>query len=130
MPSDNDVLLTYMAHVCFYVCCGDCVGVCVNVCCVTSIGENSVFLALEYVVCLCRRCDVMDVVFSVCIVRRSALLFIVRSRLLVYSAGSDVNRMQVVLSRKKFMLVSPYSCMYFLAALVLVCMDVIVISSA
>ena len=28
----------------------------------------------------------------------SALLFIVRSRLLVYSAGSDVNRVQVVLS--------------------------------
>ena len=29
----------------------------------------------------------------------SALLFIVRSRLLVYSAGSGVNRLQVVLSR-------------------------------
>ena len=28
----------------------------------------------------------------------SALLFIVRSRLLVYSAGSGVNRVQVVLS--------------------------------
>ena len=28
----------------------------------------------------------------------SALLFIVRARLLVYSAGSDVNRVQVVLS--------------------------------
>ena len=28
----------------------------------------------------------------------SALLFIVRSRLLVYAAGSDVNRVQVVLS--------------------------------
>ena len=27
----------------------------------------------------------------------SALLFIVRSRLLVYSAGSDVNRVQVIL---------------------------------
>ena len=33
----------YMAHVCFYVCCSDCVG------------------------------DVMDVVFSVCIVRRGAV---------------------------------------------------------
>ena len=31
-------------------------------------------------------------------VDRSALLFIVRSRLLVYSAGSGVNRVQVVLS--------------------------------
>ena len=43
--------------------------------------------------------NVMDVVFSVCIVRRGALgarvrvvLFILRSRLLLYSAGSGVNR--------------------------------------
>ena len=28
---------------------------------------------LKYVVCLCRGCDVMDVVFSVCIVRRGAV---------------------------------------------------------
>ena len=28
---------------------------------------------LKYVVCLCRGCDVMDVVFSVCIVRRGAI---------------------------------------------------------
>ena len=34
----------------------------------------------------------------VCVVMGSALLFIVRSRLLVYSAGSGVNRVQVVLS--------------------------------
>ena len=33
-----------------------------------------------------------------CVAMGSALLFIVRSRLLVYSAGSDVNRVQVVLS--------------------------------
>ena len=33
-----------------------------------------------------------------CIVMGSALLFILRSRLLVYSAGSRVNRVQVVLS--------------------------------
>ena len=33
-----------------------------------------------------------------CIAMGSALLFIVRSRLLVYSAGSGVNRVQVVLS--------------------------------
>ena len=32
-----------------------------------------------------------------CIAMGSALLFIVRSRLLVYSAGSGVNRVQVVL---------------------------------
>ena len=33
-----------------------------------------------------------------CVVMGSTLLFIVRSRLLVYSAGSGVNRVQVVLS--------------------------------
>ena len=33
-----------------------------------------------------------------CVAMDSALLFIVRSRLLVYSAGSGVNRVQVVLS--------------------------------
>ena len=32
-----------------------------------------------------------------CVAMDSALLFIVRSRLLVYSAGSGVNRVQVVL---------------------------------
>ena len=36
-----------------------------------------------------------------CVTMGSALLFIVRSRLLVYSAGSGVNRVQVVLSRQK-----------------------------
>ena len=46
-----------MAHVCFYVCCSDCVGVCGYVCCVVAVVEN----------------DVMDVVFSVCIVRRGAV---------------------------------------------------------
>ena len=35
---------------------------------------------------------------SGCVAMGSALLFIVRSWLLVYSAGSDVNRVQVVLS--------------------------------
>ena len=33
-----------------------------------------------------------------CVAMGSALLFIVRSRLLVYSAGSGVNRVQVILS--------------------------------
>ena len=33
-----------------------------------------------------------------CVAMGSALLFIVRSRLLVYSAGAGVNRVQVVLS--------------------------------
>ena len=64
----------YMAHVCFYVCCSECVGVCGNVCFVAAVVKNSVFFSLgvlKYAVCLCR--DVMDVVFSVCIVRRGAV---------------------------------------------------------
>ena len=68
----------------------------------------------------------------------SALLFIVRSRLLVYSAGSGVNSVQVVLSgfsMRLFCFVQAktlcrYGCMYFLAALVIVCVDVMVMSSA
>ena len=32
-------------------------GVCGNVCCVAAVVKNSVFLALKYVVCLCRGCD-------------------------------------------------------------------------
>ena len=66
------------------------------------------------------------------------LLFIGWSRLLVYSAGSGVNRVQVVLSgfSKRLLCfvqaetLCRYGCMYFLAALVLVCVDVIVMSSA
>ena len=73
-----------------------------------------------------------------CVSMGSGLLFIVRSRLLVYSAGSGVNRVQVVLSgfrKRLFCFVQAktlygYGCMHFLAALVLVCVDVMVISSA
>ena len=58
--------------------------------------------------------------------------------LLVYSAGTGVNRAQVVLSGFSMRLVCyvqantlcRYGCMYFLAALVLVCVDVLVMSSA
>ena len=61
-----------------------------------------------------------------CVAMGSALLFIVRSRLLVYSAGSGVNRVQVVLSgfsKRLFCFVQAktlcmYGCMYFLGALV------------
>ena len=68
-----------------------------------------------------------------CVAMGSALLFIVRSRLLIYSAGSGVNRVQVVLSgfsKRLFCFVHAktvcrYGCMYFLAALVLLCVDVI-----
>ena len=64
-----------------------------------------------------------------CVAMGSALLFIVWSRLLVYSACSGVNRVQVVLSgfsKRLFCFVQAktlcrYGCMYFLAALVLVC---------
>ena len=66
----------------------------------------------------------------VCIAMDSALLFIVRSRLLVYSGGSSVNRVRVVLSGFNMRWLSfvqektlcGYGCMYFLTALVLVCM--------
>ena len=64
--------------------------------------------------------------------------FIFRSRLLLYSARSRVNRVQVVLSRFIVILfcfiqaktLCMYGCMYFLAALMLVCVDVMVMSSA
>ena len=61
------------------------------------------------------------------------VLFIFRSRLLLYSAGSVVNRVQVVLSGFSVRLfcfgktktLCRYGCRDFLAALVLVCVDVI-----
>ena len=72
-----------------------------------------------------------------CVAMGSALLFIVRSRFLVYAAGFGVNKVQVVcrdLVRGCFVL--PRQKLYvgmvvcILAALVLVCVDVIVMSSA
>ena len=73
-----------------------------------------------------------------CVAMRSAVLFILRSRLLLYSAGSGVNRVHVVLSGfsvRLFCFVQTktlcmYGCMYFFAALVLGCVDVMVMSSA
>ena len=58
--------------------------------------------------------------------------------MLLYSAGSGENRVQVVLtgfSVRVFCFVQEktvyrYGCMYFLAALVLVCVDVMVMSLA
>ena len=72
-----------------------------------------------------------------CVAMGSALMFIWRSRLLLYSAGSGVNRVQVVLSEFSVILfcfvqgktVCRYGCMYFLSALVLVCVDAMVMSS-
>ena len=64
-----------------------------------------------------------------CVGMDSAVLFILRSRLLLHSAGSGVNRIQVVLSGFSVRLICfvqaktlcMYGCMYFLAALVLAC---------
>ena len=50
-------------------------GVCGNVCCVAAVVKNSVFFSigvLGSMLCVCVG-DVMDVVFSVCIVRRGAV---------------------------------------------------------
>ena len=68
----------------------------------------------------------------------SAVLFILRSRLLLYSAGSGVNRVQVVLAGFSVRLfcfvqaktVCRYGCMYFLPVLVFLYVDVMVMSSA
>ena len=73
-----------------------------------------------------------------CVAMGSTVLFIFRSRLLLYSAGSGVNRVQVILSGFSVRLfcfvqvktLCRYGCMYFLAALLLVCVDVMVMSSA
>ena len=73
-----------------------------------------------------------------CIAMGSAVLFIFRSRLLLYSASSGVNRVQVVLSGfsvRLFCFVQAktlfkFGCMYFLAAPMLVCVDVMVMPSA
>ena len=62
----------------------------------------------------------------------AVFLYILRSRLLFYSTGSGVNRVQVVMYIYSVRLlcfvqdffICRYGCMYFLAALVLVCVDV------
>ena len=64
-----------------------------------------------------------------CVAMDSAVLFMLWSRLLFYSVGFGVNRVQVVLSGfsvRLFCFVQAktlcmWGCMYFLAALVLVC---------
>ena len=73
-----------------------------------------------------------------CVAMGNAVLCILRSRLLVYSAGYGVNRVQVVLSGFSMRLfcfvqaktVCRYGCIYLLAALALVCVDVMLMSSA
>ena len=68
----------------------------------------------------------------------SAVSFILRSILLLYSAGSRVNIVQVVLSGFSVRLfcfaqdffICRYGCMYFLDTIVLVCVGVMVMSSS
>ena len=80
---------------------------------------------------------VWSIIFG-CVAMGSAVLFILRSRLHLYSSGSGVSRVKVVLSGfsvRLFCFVQEntlcrYGCMYFLASLVLVCIDVMVMSSA
>ena len=74
----------------------------------------------------------MPITFG-CVAMGSAVSFISRSRLFLYSAGSGMNRVQVVLSGFSVILfyfvqtktLCRYGCIYFLGALVLVCADVI-----
>ena len=71
-----------------------------------------------------------------CVAMGSTVLFIFRSRMLLYSARSGVNRVQVVLCGFSMILfcfvhakpVCRYGCMYFLVALMLVCVAVMVMS--
>ena len=73
-----------------------------------------------------------------CVAMGSAVLFNFRFRLLLYSAGSGVNRVQVILSGFSVRLlcfveaktICRYGCIYVLVALVLVCVGVMVMSSA
>ena len=66
-----------------------------------------------------------------CVSMGSAVLFILRSKLLLYSSGSGVNRVQVILSEfsvRLFCFVQAktlcrYGCMSVLAALVHVCRE-------
>ena len=53
-----------------YVCCSDSVGVCENVCCVAAVVKDSGSLSLGVLRNMLHVCvrDVMDVVFTVCIV--------------------------------------------------------------
>ena len=57
-----------MAQVFIYFCCSDCG----NVCCVTDIVKDSGFLSLGVLKHVCVS-DVIDVVFSVCTVRRGVV---------------------------------------------------------
>ena len=90
-----------------------------------------------YVLYASFRSKVRPITFG-CVAMGSTVLFIFRSRWPLYSVGSGVNRVQVVLSGFNVRLLCfvqaktlcMYGCLYFLVVLVLVCVDVIVMSSA
>ena len=73
-----------------------------------------------------------------CVAIGSAVLVILRSRLLLFSAGSGLNRGHIVLSGFNVIVLyfdlaktaCRYSCMYLLVALLLVCIYVMVMSSS
>ena len=73
-----------------------------------------------------------------CVAMGSTVLLILRSKYLLYSVGSAVNRVQVGLSGFSVRLICfvqaktlcRYGCINFLGALVLVCVAVMVMSSA
>ena len=73
-----------------------------------------------------------------CVLRGGLVLLICSSKLQLYSVGSGVNKVYVVLFGLRFMLMSivhvctlfRYGCKYGLAVLVLVCVDVMAMSSA
>ena len=68
-----------------------------------------------------------------CVAMGSAVVFILRSRLLLYYAGSGVFFSGFSVRLFSFFQANPlckYGCMYVLAALVIVCVDVMVMSSA
>ena len=88
------------------------------------------------VLCVSFGSNVNPVTFG-CVAMGSAVLFILRSILLLYSTGSEVNMVQVVLSgfsARLFFFQSNslcrYGCMYLLVVLLLVCVDMMVMSSA
>ena len=63
-----------------------------------------------------------------CVAMRSAVLFIFRSRVQVVLSGFSVRLFCFVQATTFYRFL--YGCMYFLAALVLVCVDVMMMSSA
>ena len=116
-----------------------------NVCCVAAVVKNSVFSlgVLKYVVCLCRGCDGCCVLCLYCEAwscRCSCMGSVSDLACRCCMFVSCVHTVAILnaafcMTCSLLMMVEDatlcrYGCMYFLAALVLVCVDVIVMSSA